>query len=58
MLEAMEYGEVFNPYPSSAFAAYGATSDLFIQAMRGDRPVGEIAAEIEQAANQALADDR
>jgi multiple sugar transport system substrate-binding protein len=58
MLEAMEYGEVFKPYTSSAFTAYGATSDLFIQAMRGDRPVGEIAAEIEQAANQALADDR
>lgn len=58
ILEAMEYGEVFKPYTSSAFAAYGATADLFIEAMRGDRPVNEIAPEIEQAANQALADDR
>jgi multiple sugar transport system substrate-binding protein len=58
ILAAMEYGEVFKPYTASAFAAFGATGDLIIQAMRGDRPVGEIAAEIEQAANEALADDR
>jgi hypothetical protein len=54
----MEYGEVFKPYTASAFAAFGATSDLIVQAMRGDRPIPEIAAEMETAANQALAPDR
>jgi multiple sugar transport system substrate-binding protein len=58
ILEAMEYGEVFKPYTASAFAAFGATSDLIVQAMRGDRPIPEIAAEMETAANQALAPDR
>jgi multiple sugar transport system substrate-binding protein len=58
ILAAMEYGQVFKPFTASAFAAFGATSDLIIQAMRGDRPVPEIAAELEQAANQALANDR
>ncbi|MCA9973272.1 MAG: sugar ABC transporter substrate-binding protein [Anaerolineales bacterium] len=58
ILTAMEVGEVFRPYTAGAFAAYGQTADLFVQMMRGDLPVAEGLAQIEAAANAALAEDR
>jgi ABC-type glycerol-3-phosphate transport system substrate-binding protein len=34
IVAAIEYGEVYKPYTSSAFEAFGKTSDLFTQAMK------------------------
>jgi multiple sugar transport system substrate-binding protein len=58
IVAAMEYGEVFKPYTSSAFEAYGKTADLFLQAMKGDLPVEDALAQIETVANETLARDR
>jgi hypothetical protein len=58
ILDAMEVGEVFKPYTSSAFAAYGATIDLFTRMNKGELPIAEALAQIEAAANDALAPDR
>jgi ABC-type glycerol-3-phosphate transport system substrate-binding protein len=58
IVEAIEYGEVFKPYTSSAFEAYGKTSDLFIQAMKGEFEVEEVMTEIERIANETLQRDR
>jgi hypothetical protein len=54
----MDYGEVFKPYTSSAFAAYGKTAELFTKANKGELPVAEAMQQIEAAANEALAPDR
>jgi multiple sugar transport system substrate-binding protein len=58
ILAALEYGEVFKPYTSSAFEAFGKTSDLFIQAMKGEVNLADSLAEIEKIANETLARDR
>lgn len=58
ILEAMEYGVVFKPYTASAFEVYARTTDLFVQAMKGDLPVEEAMRQAEQAANEILARDR
>jgi ABC-type glycerol-3-phosphate transport system substrate-binding protein len=58
IVEAMEYGEVFKPHTASAFEVYGKTSDLFLEAMKGDIPVGEAMEQIEAIANEILARDR
>ncbi|HXG27141.1 MAG TPA: extracellular solute-binding protein [Candidatus Binatia bacterium] len=58
ILEAMEVGEVFKPYTASAFAAYGATIDLFTRMNKGELPIPDALAQIEVAANEALAPDR
>lgn len=58
ILAALEYEQVFRPFTASAFEAYGKTSGLFIEAMKGDRPLEEVLAELEQAANEVLAKDR
>jgi multiple sugar transport system substrate-binding protein len=58
LLEAMAVGQVFRPYTSSAFAAYGATADLFKQLNTGEVTLEEGLAELEAAANAALAPDR
>lgn len=58
IVAAMEYGEVFKPYTSSAFEAYGKTTDLFQKLMKGDLTVEGALAEIEAAANETLARDR
>jgi len=55
--EAMEVGQVFRPYTANAFAAYGATVDLFTQMNTGALPIAEALAEIEASANEALAPD-
>jgi hypothetical protein len=54
----MEYGEVFKPHTASAFEVYGKTSDLFLNAMRGEMPVEEAMSRIEETANEILARDR
>ena len=56
--EAMEVGQVFKPYTANAFAAYGATVDLFTRMNTGALPVAEALAAIEASANEALAPDR
>ena len=58
IVAAMDYGEVFKPYTSSAFAAYGKTAELFTKANKGELPVAEAIQQIEAAANEALAPDR
>jgi len=56
-LDAMEYEVVLRPFTASAFEAYGKTASLFVEAMKGDRPLEEVLAEIETNANEALAKD-
>jgi multiple sugar transport system substrate-binding protein len=56
-IDAMEYEDVFRPFTASAFETYAKTNSLFIEAMKGDRPLEEILAEIETAANETLAKD-
>ena len=58
VLEAMAVGQVFRPYTSSAFAAYGATADLFRKLNTGEVTLEEGLAQLEAAANAALAPDR
>lgn len=58
ILETMEYSEVFKPFTTSAFEVHARTSDLFLQAMKGDLPVGEVMAQVEEIANQILSNDR
>ncbi len=58
ILAAMEVGRVFRPYTASAFAAYGATVDLFTKLNTGAIGLDDGLAQLEQAANDALAPDR
>lgn len=58
VLEAMAIGEVFRPYTASAFAAYGATADLFTELNTGELSLADGLAQLEAAANAALAPDR
>jgi multiple sugar transport system substrate-binding protein len=58
VLEAMAVGRVFRPYTASAFAAYGATADLFTKLNKGELPLADGLAQLEAAANAALAPDR
>jgi multiple sugar transport system substrate-binding protein len=58
ILEAMEVGEVFRPYTANAGAAYGATVDLFRRMNTGELSIPDALAQIEAAANTALAPDR
>ena len=58
ILEAMEVGDVFRPYTANAGAAYGRTVDLFTRMNTGDLPIEDALAQIEAAANEALAADR
>lgn len=56
-LDAMEYEVVIRPFTASAFEAYGKTASFFTEAMKGDRPLEEVLADIETNANEALAKD-
>jgi multiple sugar transport system substrate-binding protein len=58
IVSAMEYGQVFKPFTASAFEVYGKTTDLFLQAMKGEIPVNEAMLRIESTANQILDRDR
>jgi multiple sugar transport system substrate-binding protein len=58
ILAAMEVGEVFKPYTAAASGAYGRTIDLFTRMNTGALPVPDALAQIEAAANEALAADR
>ena len=58
ILAAMEVGQVFRPYTAGAGAAYSQTIDLFTQMNTGTLPIPEALAQIEAAANAALAADR
>jgi len=58
VLEAMEVGRVFRPHTASAFAAFGATADFFTKLNTGELSLEEGLAQIEAAANEALAPDR
>lgn len=58
VLDAMAVGRVFRPYTASAFAAYGATTDLFTKLNTGLLPLDDGLAQLEAAANAALAPDR
>lgn len=58
IVQAMEYGEVFRPYTSSAFEVYAKTADFFLKAMKGEMPVAEAMEQIETTANAILARDR
>jgi multiple sugar transport system substrate-binding protein len=58
VLDAMAVGQVFRPYTASAFAAFGATADLFKKLNTGEITLEEGLAELEAAANDALAPDR
>lgn len=56
-IDAMEYETILRPFSASSFEAYGKTASLFVEAMKGDRPLEEVLAEIQTAANDALAKD-
>jgi multiple sugar transport system substrate-binding protein len=58
IVSAMEYGEVYKPYTSSAFEVYGKTSDLFMKTMKGEISVQAGMQEIESIANETLERDR
>jgi multiple sugar transport system substrate-binding protein len=58
ILAAMEYGEVFKPYTSSAFEVFSKTNDIFTQAMKGDIDTFEAMKEIEKIANETLKRDQ
>ena len=58
ILAAMEVGEVFKPYTAGAFDAYGRTIDLFTKMNTGELAIPDALAQIEAAANEALAADR
>ena len=58
ILAAMEVGEVFRPYTARAGDAYAATVDLFTKMNTGALPIADALAQIEAAANDALAADR
>jgi multiple sugar transport system substrate-binding protein len=58
ILAAMEVGEVFRPFTSGAFDAYGRTVDLFRSMNTGQLAIPDALAQIEAAANEALAADR
>jgi len=58
IVTALEAGEVFRPSTANGFAAYGATSDTFTKMNKGELSVPDGAAQLESAANQALAPDR
>jgi multiple sugar transport system substrate-binding protein len=58
ILQAMEYGAVFRPYTAGARAAYDRTIDLFARMNTGQLPIPDALAQIEVAANEALAADR
>ncbi len=58
ILLAMESGDVFRPGTASAGAAFGATVSLFTRMNTGELALDEALAQLEVAANQALASDR
>jgi multiple sugar transport system substrate-binding protein len=58
ILEAMEVGAVFRPYTAGARAAYDRTIALFTKMNTGQLPIPDALAQIEAAANEALAADR
>ena len=58
ILEAMEVGQVFRPYTAGAGDAYGRTVDLFTAMNTGSLAIPDALAQIEAAANDALAADR
>jgi ABC-type glycerol-3-phosphate transport system substrate-binding protein len=58
VLEAMAVGRVFRPFTASAFAAFGATVDVFTQLNTGAIDLEAGLAQLEAAANAALAPDR
>jgi multiple sugar transport system substrate-binding protein len=58
ILEAMEVGAVFRPYTAGARAAYDRTIGLFTKMNTGQLAVPDALAQIEAAANEALAADR
>lgn len=58
IIASLDYAQVFVPNTASAFEAYGSTSDLFIELMRGDVTLDEGLARIEEALNEVLAKDR
>lgn len=58
ILAAMEYGEVFKPYTSSAFEVYGKTAELFVKIMKGETTAADTVGQIEATANEVLARDR
>ena len=58
LLTAMESGAVFEPNTAHAFDAYGATADLFTRMNKGEIEIADALAQIETAANEALAADR
>lgn len=58
IVAAMEYGDVYKPYTTSAFEVYGKTAPLFADMMKGELPVAEAMAEIEAIANDTLASER
>ncbi len=55
---AMEVGVVFRPNTANAGAAFGATLDLFTRMNTGELAIADALAQIEAAANEALAPDR
>lgn len=58
ILTAMEAGEVFRPNTANAGSVFGATVDLFTQMNTGELEIADALAQIEAAANEALAPDR
>ena len=54
----MDHADVFRPYTAGAFEVYSKTTDLFVQAMKGDLTVREAMAKIEAIANDVLGPDR
>jgi hypothetical protein len=58
IVTAMESGAVFVPNTSHALDAYGATADLFTRMNKGEIEIADALAQIETAANEALAPDR
>ena len=58
ILAAMEVGQVFRPYTAGARAAYDRTVGLFTKMNTGELSIPDALAQIDAAANEALAADR
>jgi multiple sugar transport system substrate-binding protein len=58
LLDTLEYAQIQKPFTASAFEAYGKTAELFVAALKGDKPVADALEEINTTANEILKRDR
>lgn len=58
LLDTLEYAQIQKPYTASAFEVYGKTAELFVDALKGEKPVATALQEINTTANEILKRDR